>query len=455
MRANIGSIVDPVAKAWMQNWTNPFSADSSGYLVTEGSLEHFGIGQRFAALHQELLGDNGFDPTKTIFQNTQVERTAVSGQAFAAGLYNQHGDLPNRGSPIYAYNLLKKSDPTLRPFDMCPPYDEQAAVMAGNPEFVNWINDQVMPLLPRLTKYFGAEVTLKTYKAIHTACSYEYAVFNQSDYFCSLLEETDFKVWEYAGDIDRYYTRSYGLPIAVEIGAPLLQDLAKTMKAKFGAFASTASVSPSLETSYFRFAHAETMEPILSILGMYKDAEPLRANWTWAQIDARKFRGSLIFPFATNLYMNGYDCSNASGLPDRFLIKMQHNERDVLIPGCVAQGDISPFCGFSEFQRAYASELAINFTNICTPQPTPSPVEPTSVPINVAPTPAPVRPNPEPVAPVPILTPSNFQPIYVWGPIVLMVTFAVAFVGGFCIGSHRPLVVPRSEPLLSGGENNY
>lgn len=449
VRANAAKVDDPTAQAWMQNWTNPFHADHSGYLVTEGADEHFGLGQRFAARYNDLIGSEGYDPTKTTFQNTQVERAAVSGQSFAAGLYNQQGELPNRASPIYAYNDPKKADPTLRPFDMCPTYLAQSYISGNNSDFTTWIMQQVMPRLPRLSKFFGATVDLQLYKAIHTACSYEYAVFNVTQHFCSILQEDDFKVWEYAGDIDRYYTRSYGLPIAVEIGAPLLQNLVKTMNTKFNALSSPSdATATSTSSTYFRFAHAETMEPILSILGMYKDPEPLRANWTWPQIEARQFRGSLIFPFASNLYMHGYDCSESSGLPDRFLIKMQHNERDVLIPGCSAQGDISPFCGFSEFQRAYASELSINFTNICFP-PTPTAPPQASIPV-------PLNPPHQPTlaAPVPNQI-ATFHAIYIWGPVVIMTTFALAFVGGFCIGSHRPLVQPRSEPLLSGSENGY
>lgn len=441
VRNNIGAVTDPVAKAWLQNWTNPFSLIDSGYLAPEGADEHYSMGQRFASSYSELVGATGFNPSRATFQNTQVERAAVSSQSFAAGLYNQRGDLPNRGSPIYSFNLPKKADPTLRPFDTCPPFVTQSYKSGNESDLSVWLTQRVLPLLPRLSKLFGATVDLKLYKTIHTTCAYEFAVFNRTHHFCSLLNETDFKVWEYAGDIERYYTRSYGLSIAVEIGAPLLQEFVALMKSKFSSLSSSNAETFPSTSAYFRFAHAETMEPILSILGLFKDAEPLRANWTWPQIDARKFRSSLIFPFGSNLFMHGYDCGEDSGLPDRFLIKMMQNERDVLIPGCAAQGDVSPFCSFSEFQRAYADQLAINFTTLCsttTPNTSPS-VIPASEPTGSAPTTYEGKP---------------FHPIYVWGPAVLMVTFAVAFIGGFCVGTYRPMV-RRTEPLLSGGESSY
>lgn len=436
MKANVGSVSDPKYKIWLSNWTNPFQAQQSGFLVREGADELYGIGQRFAMQAGSLIGRNGFDPIDTTFQNTQTERTAVSAQSFAAGLFREaSGVLPNGASPIYSFNLPEKQDPTLRPFDTCPEFELASALTPNEAE--KWMQLQAPPRLSRLSHIFGATVDLSLYQTMYSACAFEYAALNVSEHFCSLLQEIDFRINEYYEDLNIYYRESYGLPIAVQIGAPLLQEFVRTFKSKFQSLLASGAPTPAPATTFFRFAHAETAEPILAILGLYNDSMPLKADWSWEKIDARAFRSSQIFPFATNLYIHGYDCgTNSRSSPERFLLRIQHNERDIDVPGCASQSAIAPFCGFDLFQNIYDNALAINFTRICNVRtPTPPTVPP---PKTVAPS-----------APLP-----KFLAIYLWGPVVIVATFAIAFVSGFCVGSHRP-IARRSEPLLSAGEHHY
>lgn len=409
-------------RGWLPQWTNPFPTPTAGFLVQVGLEEHFGLGQRYEAAYNELLGSGGYNPLNTSFQNTQVERTAVSGQSFAAGLYYGRGTLPNHISPIYSYNLPKRADPILRPFDMCPLFQEAEKKAESSSPSQAWL-DQYMPsMIQRFSSLFNTPVDAPLVQDMYEACAYEFAVLNISDHFCSIFEEQDFLVFEYATDLQEYYSRSYGLPIAWKIGAPLLHNLVETMQQKFSAL--TTAPNTAFKTTFFRFAHAETMEPLLSILGLYNDTEPLQATWNWTQIKARQFKTSKLFPFASNLAMFGYDCRQARGLSEQFYVKFQHNEQDVVIPRCRSSSTTSPFCGFEEFKREFHDRININFGQLCMP-PTPQ--------------------TPEPVANAPL---PKFQPIYVWGPAVLMATLFVSFIAGFCVGTRRPMF-KRKEPLLA------
>src|SRR5689334_3042525 len=98
-------MIEGPVKRWMANWRNPFSRARQGTLVREGMEEQYGLGERFESKYSELLGVGGYDPAKTTFQNTKKERTATSATAFAAGLYNQLGPLPNKASSVYSFNL--------------------------------------------------------------------------------------------------------------------------------------------------------------------------------------------------------------------------------------------------------------------------------------------------------------------------------------------------------------
>ena len=421
VRANIDSVTNTTVKAWLSSWSNPFSPYSAGLLRENGMDEHYGIGDRFGTQYSDLVNQGLYNPLNMTFQNTRVERTAVSAQSFSAGLFDGRGTLPNRATPIYSFNLPDHADPLLRPFDTCPAFSSQYDnALSHNTELASW-NAQMLPsIASRMSALFGTTVNTSLVQTMHEACAFEFAVLNQSQQFCTLFNDTDFQVFEYATDLLEYWSRSYGLPIGWQIAAPLLSDFTNAMRSKFDSIVSSSATS--FSTSSFKFAHAETMMPFLSILGLYNDSQPLRASWTWDQIHARQFRTSWLFPFASNLAMLGYDCANSSGLPERFYVKLQHNERDVTVPGCESTSQ-GPFCGFTQFLAIYDSKLSINFGQLC------------SVPI----------PQPPPTAP-------KFYAIYVWGPTALMATMIVSLLVGFYVGTRRPMP-KRSEPLLSGNEN--
>ena len=61
-----------------------------------------------------------------------------------------------------------------------------------------------------------------------------------------------------------------------------------------------------------RFAHAETMLPVVALLGLYRDEGGLYANATYEQIVQRAFRASVISPFSANLYMVLYECDGGA-----------------------------------------------------------------------------------------------------------------------------------------------
>jgi multiple inositol-polyphosphate phosphatase/2,3-bisphosphoglycerate 3-phosphatase len=424
-------VTNATVRQWLQHWRNPFPSATAGLLVDMGLEEHYGLGIRFDALYGSTIGSGPYNPLNTTFQNTKVERTAMSSQSFGAGLYNQHGPLPNRASPIYSFNLPEHQDPTLRPFNMCPRFQKAFLEAQANEQVQLWQRIWLPDISSRLSNLFGVGVNHSLAKTMWEACAFEFAVLDEPGRFCSLFNDLDFKVFEYAEDLQEYYTRSYGLPIAWQIAAPLLNELVSTMESKLSALSSTNPSSPaSFATSFFRFAHAETMEPLITILGLYNDSKPLSAEWFWPEIDARQFKSSQLFPFASNLAMFGYDCGSAHGLPERYYIKFQHNERDVVIPACTTSTPtLAPFCGFDEFRSAFSAKLAIDFNQLCTLS---SP----------------------PTTPVTGAEGAKFHAIYAWGPAVLMAAIFLSFIAGCCVGTRRPLY-RRKEPLLSSADYNY
>ncbi len=60
-----------------------------------------------------------------------------------------------------------------------------------------------------------------------------------------------------------------------------------------------------------RFAHGETIMPLLSLLGLYKDKEPPTKN-NFHRQHQRQFKGSRICPFSANVAFVLYHCDELS-----------------------------------------------------------------------------------------------------------------------------------------------
>lgn len=75
-----------------------------------------------------------------------------------------------------------------------------------------------------------------------------------------------------------------------------------------------------------QFGHAETLLPLLSLMGYFKDKEPLTA-YNYKEQMHRKFRSGHIVPYASNLLFVLYHCKNAKSPKEEFRVQMLLNEK--------------------------------------------------------------------------------------------------------------------------------
>jgi hypothetical protein len=61
-------------------------------------------------------------------------------------------------------------------------------------------------------------------QAMYKACSYDVATFELTSQFCALFSQNDIEMFEYAEDLENYYLKGHGTPLAYEISCPLLTD---------------------------------------------------------------------------------------------------------------------------------------------------------------------------------------------------------------------------------------
>lgn len=109
--------------------------------------------------------------------------------------------------------------------------------------------------------------------------------------------------------------------------------------------------------SILKFAHDSTLLPFLTSIGLYRDEFPLAADTPIDQRSRRKWKISEIMPFASNIWFELFRCE------DGYKVRMLHNEREVVIPGCP---DV--ICPLERMNQILKQNLNCEFDKICSVQ---------------------------------------------------------------------------------------
>ncbi|XP_008302818.1 multiple inositol polyphosphate phosphatase 1b, partial [Stegastes partitus] len=158
-------------------------------------------------------------------------------------------------------------------------------------------------------------------------CSYELSIRSVHSPWCFLFDKSDAKVLEYQSDLKQYWKRSHGHVISSLSSCPLFHHIFRTLD-KAGRPRRSTDASP--EPASILVGHAETLLPLLSLLGLYKDETPPTASNYQSQ-HGRTFRTSRIVPYAANLLFVLFDCQRGPRL------QLLVNESPVRFPGLQAE----------------------------------------------------------------------------------------------------------------------
>ncbi|KAL1923397.1 uncharacterized protein VTP21DRAFT_8377 [Calcarisporiella thermophila] len=328
---------------WIQIWKNPFPIEKEDILDKQGERDLYLLGKRLAKHYDHFLSTFRYDETTVEFRSSSESRSGQSGSAFAIGLFEGRGTLTRSHiQPVYIPTLPKGQDTQLAPKYACQKWQNEVKNdKKGAREQAKFESEQLAGIASRLSGLFSIKVDTQLVKTIYKACAFEWAIFRRKETWCSLLNLDDFKLLEYYEDIEDYYKHSYGNPLNEYVGCDLATSLVKDMEA-------------GLKKGVFKFGHSETVNFLYSALGFFKDERELDANWTKEDRERRKFRGSIISPFAANLIFELYNCAN-----DGKVIQAYVNEQRVEIPNCKG------VCKIDNFKQILGDKFECNFNKIC------------------------------------------------------------------------------------------
>lgn len=271
------------------------------------------------------------------------------------------------------------NDPELRPFDYCPKFycslnasaprcDEarQKYSLPSNDdddtgvEYRRFTKVQFQKIADRLNDLLFKNESSSSFtqtadlpfvfssdlvKGALELCAYQVAINNSVAEWCSIFTQKEIDSFHYSGDIQLYWTYGYSgsvdpkdaadtSKVNLWLACPLLGNITDTIlsigrpeytwrhdrshRRMFRHHRHKKLAESDLVQVHLRFAHAETLTPLLVTMGLYRDSTPLRANLSEEEILNRKFRTGDIMSFASNIWIELYECpASPSSSPKR------------------------------------------------------------------------------------------------------------------------------------------
>ncbi|KAM7370285.1 hypothetical protein PAMP_009846 [Pampus punctatissimus] len=314
-----------VTRDWLQNiqrrWEMWYTEDMDGQLVEKGREDLHQLARRLSILFPSLLSEENVRKRRINFLSSSKHRCVSSVEAFQEGLQQHWG-----GRKVqYSHKL---DDQLMRFFEHCRGYVEgvenNRTALAEVEKFKQ--GEEMEGVKRRMAERLGLpyhRLTPDLVEAAFFLCSYELSIKSLHSPWCFLFDESDAKVLEYKSDLKQYWKRSHGHVINSLSSCPLFHYVFRTLD-KAGRPRRSSEASP--EPASILMGHAETLLPLLSLLGLYKDKTPPTAD-NYNTQHGRSFRTSEIVPYAANLLFVLYDCQRGPRL--QLLI----NESPVQFPG--------------------------------------------------------------------------------------------------------------------------
>ncbi|KAK9830742.1 hypothetical protein WJX74_004849 [Apatococcus lobatus] len=382
----------PEHQWWIRNWTATFDELDAGYLHAVGEIEMQKMGQRLRDRFPHIFGPT-YHPRQHAVISTQVPRASASASAFAQGAWPCAAEGPSSGNtttsdltyqlqpfeslcrpqPVALTMMPKEADPLLRFFKLSPAY---TAYLGSVRQPLRAFRDrELRAVAEQLTHTLdipGRNVGPDDAAALWQLCQWQAALSGITDQACSLFSPEEIEHLEWVSDVELFVKKGYAVPEAFCMARPLLQDLSS-------AFQAISRGETALPKARLHFAHAETLLPLTSLLGLFgaPGAMPCTASRTNCHTDSmtgeeasddtcptdglegtawpdtwpifprppatRIWHGNMIVPFGANLAFLLYrPINNAAGRPP--LVFTIYNEHYIPLPGCAHD-----YCELKEF----------------------------------------------------------------------------------------------------------
>uniref|UniRef100_A0A668T589 Multiple inositol polyphosphate phosphatase 1 n=1 Tax=Oreochromis aureus TaxID=47969 RepID=A0A668T589_OREAU len=290
-------------------WRMWYTEDMDGRLVQKGvdELKHLAV--RLSKLFPSLISEEKLRGGFIKFITSSKHRCVNSTLSLKAGL-TELWDIKDVEFD-HAVN-----DALMRFFDKCTRFVEK---FKQGPEM-----RRVQQKIADILNVPYSSISYDVAEAAFYLCAYEFAIRSVKSPWCELFDDDDAKVIEYASDLREFWKRGYGHDINSKASCILFHDVFSRMDKTATQNKLGQQVT---EAVTVQVGHADTLLPLLTLLGFFNDSEPLTSTNYAAQAH-RSFRTSHMLPYAANLLLVLSDCGGGD-------LRLQPllNEKPVTFPG--------------------------------------------------------------------------------------------------------------------------
>ncbi|XP_068577314.1 multiple inositol polyphosphate phosphatase 1-like [Cebidichthys violaceus] len=322
-------------ESWLRGiqtqWTMWYTEDMDGRLVQKGVNDHKHLAVRLSKLFPSLISEEKLRGGFIKFITSSKHRCVNSTLSFKAGLTELWAITDKEFD--HAVN-----DALMRFFDRCTRFVQE---VDKNPTALSEVDQfRQGPEMRRVTEKIADrlrvpynDITDDMTEAAFYLCAYEFAIKAVNSPWCQLFDEDDAKVVDYASDLREFWTRGYGYDINRKSSCILFHDVFNRLNEAANESQSGQQVT---EAVTVQVGHADTLLPLLTLLGFFKDSDALTSK-NFATQAQRSFRTSHMMPYAANLVLALYDCGGGD-------LRLQPllNEKPVTFPGLTNQQSSMP-----------------------------------------------------------------------------------------------------------------
>uniref|UniRef100_U3E6J3 Multiple inositol polyphosphate phosphatase 1 n=1 Tax=Callithrix jacchus TaxID=9483 RepID=U3E6J3_CALJA len=320
---------------WYADWMD-------GQLVEKGRQDMRQLALRLASLFPALFSLENYGRLRLI--TSSKHRCVDSGAAFLQGLWQHYyPGLPPPDVADMECGPPRVNDKLMRFFDHCEKFltevERNATALYHVEAFKT--GPEMQNILKKVSATLEVPVNDLNADLIQVAfftCSFDLAIKGIKSPWCDVFDIDDAKkgeVLEYLNDLKQYWKRGYGYTINSRSSCTLFQDIFQHLDK---AVEQKQRSQPVSSPVILQFGHAETLLPLLSLMGYFKDKEPLTA-YNYKEQMHRKFRSGHIVPYASNLIFVLYYCENAKTPKEQFRVQMLLNEK--VLPLAYSQETVS------------------------------------------------------------------------------------------------------------------
>ncbi|XP_037908687.1 multiple inositol polyphosphate phosphatase 1-like [Hermetia illucens] len=317
-------------KSWF--FDKNITRDHHDYLTVQGWNDLKYLAKNYQRIFPEVLTPL-YSTEKFYFRHTSSQRTQASAQAFVDGLFGE-----NFHRSVH-FPQPPNNDTLLTPYSSCSIWNEQDN-KNGEPgtELFKFktsalLNQTISDISTRLGFQYPLEY--KQIKLMWDMCRLEQAWYlDRPSPWCAAFTLREIDVLEFSEDLKYQYKSGYGNEINPKVPCEIIQDMLKRL----------STDSQPQVTAYF--AHSSLLQLVLVALGAYRDSVLLTSD-NFETMSQRKWRTSLLDPFAGNLAVIKYNCSDNTQDPSPKVIFFL-NQTPLQLGWCNVG-----LCNWSDVMRQY------------------------------------------------------------------------------------------------------